>query len=70
MTPEDIAKSLQPFGQPDSRLARKYEGVGLGLPLARGFVEMHGGVLSIDSIPGKGTRVTVSFPAERLERAA
>ncbi|MBF0304109.1 MAG: PAS domain S-box protein [Alphaproteobacteria bacterium] len=70
MTPEDIAKSLQPFGQADSRLARKYEGVGLGLPLARGFVEMHGGALSIDSIPGKGTRVTVSFPAERLERAA
>ncbi|MBF0373130.1 MAG: hypothetical protein HQL39_06885, partial [Alphaproteobacteria bacterium] len=54
----------------DSRLARKYEGVGLGLPLARSFVEMHGGVLSIDSIPGEGTRVTVSFPAERLERAA
>lgn len=70
MSDQDIAKSLEPFGQADSRMARRYEGAGLGLPLARSFVEMHGGKLSIESAPGQGTRVTVAFPAERLEHAA
>ena len=51
--------ALAPFGQVDSRLARRYEGTGLGLPLAKALVELHGGVLSIESAPGKGTVVTV-----------
>ena len=52
-------ETLKPFGQVDSRLARRYEGTGLGLPLAKALVELHGGVLSIESAPGKGTVVTV-----------
>jgi signal transduction histidine kinase len=59
MAEGDVAVALAPFGQVDSRLARRYEGTGLGLPLAKALVELHGGVLSIESAPGKGTVVTV-----------
>ncbi len=62
MAPEDIPKALTPFVQVDSRLARKYEGTGLGLPLAKSFVEMHGGTLSLTSEPGVGTTVTMKLP--------
>jgi signal transduction histidine kinase len=66
MTKGEIALALEPFRQVDSDLARKYEGTGLGLPLARALVEMHGGRLEIVSTPGVGTTVTVLFPAIRL----
>jgi signal transduction histidine kinase len=62
---EDIWKALVPFAQVSSDLSRKYEGTGLGLPLSKGFVEMHGGTLKIDSEPGQGTTVTVRFPPDR-----
>jgi len=42
----------------------RYRGAGLGLSLVRSFVEMHGGRVSIDSVVGRGTTVTVEFPAE------
>jgi signal transduction histidine kinase len=63
---EDIPRALEPFGQIDNRLARKYDGTGLGLPLSRRLVELHGGTLSIESALGIGTVVTVQFPATRL----
>jgi len=61
----DIATALTPFGQIDSSLSRRYEGTGLGLPLARSMAELHGGRLDIESEPGSGTTVTVSLPASR-----
>ena len=63
MSPEDVAVALTPFGQVDNRLERRYEGTGLGLPLTKAFVELHGGVMQFESARGAGTRVTVSFPA-------
>ena len=66
MTQADIAKALERFGQVDSRLSRKYEGSGLGLPLARQLVELHGGSLSIESRLNVGTTVTAMFPAQRI----
>jgi len=66
IAPGDIEKALRPFGQIDSRLARKYQGTGLGLPLAKSMIELHGGRLDIDSAPGAGTRVTLWLPAERM----
>jgi signal transduction histidine kinase len=62
----DFAKALEPFGQVDSSLARKYEGTGLGLPLTRLMAELHGGSLVLESLPGQGTTVTVTLPAWRL----
>ncbi|MGH6959140.1 MAG: ATP-binding protein, partial [Dongiaceae bacterium] len=62
----DIAKALAPFSQIDSALTRKYEGAGLGLPIARSLTEMHGGTLDLDSEVGRGTTITLRFPAARL----
>lgn len=63
---EDIPKALAQFGQIDSPLARKYEGTGLGLPLAKSLVELHGGCLDLQSQVDVGTTVTVRFPVTRL----
>lgn len=62
----DIPRALERFGQVDSRLSRKYEGSGLGLPLAKQLIELHGGTLTLDSEPGKGTMVTVTIPESRI----
>jgi PAS domain S-box-containing protein len=64
MTPDQVAVALTPFGQVDSSLSRRYEGTGLGLPLARKLVEMHGGSLVVDSHPGRGTAVIIVLPAK------
>ncbi len=63
---DDIPKALAPFQQIDGELNRKYEGTGLGLPLAKSLVELHGGSLDLQSRLGVGTTVTVRFPAERI----
>jgi signal transduction histidine kinase/HAMP domain-containing protein len=59
MSPDDIGVALEPFGQVDNRLARRYEGTGLGLPLTKALVELYGGSLTIDSVVGEGTEITV-----------
>jgi two-component system cell cycle sensor histidine kinase PleC len=64
--PADHGKVLRPFEQADNRLTRRYEGVGLGLPLTKAFVEVHGGALSLDSAVGKGTTITIRLPRERI----
>jgi signal transduction histidine kinase len=68
MTPEEIAIALLPFRQIDSSLSRRYEGTGLGLPLAKALTEIHGGHLHIESLAGKGTTVTIVLPATRFAR--
>ena len=61
MAPEEIPIALAPFEQVDNKLARRYQGTGLGLPLAKALIELQGGSLSIASAPGKGTQVRVSL---------
>jgi PAS domain S-box-containing protein len=63
---EDIPKALSRFGQVDADLNRQYEGTGLGLPLTKALVELHGGSLDLQSQVGVGTTVTVRFPADRI----
>ncbi len=63
MSPSDIQVALTPFGQVDNRLERKYDGTGLGLPLTKTFVELHGGTLQVESTVGRGTTVTVRLIA-------
>jgi len=65
MRPEDIPSAMTPFIQLDNSLQRSHEGIGLGLPLAKRFVELHGGIFRVVSAPGKGTTVTIEIPAER-----
>ncbi|WP_413206594.1 PAS domain S-box protein [Rhodospirillum sp. A1_3_36] len=64
IAPQDIPLALEPFRQVDGKLARRYEGTGLGLPLSKAFVELHGGSLSLDSALGEGTKVTIRLPAD------
>ena len=66
MRPEDIPKALERFGQIDSSLARNREGTGLGLPLSKRLIELHGGRFILDSAVGVGTSITMTFPAARV----
>lgn len=62
----DLDRLLQPFQRGDKVVAEeKREGAGLGLALAKGLIEEHGGTLTVDSAPGIGTTMAVVFPAER-----
>lgn len=65
MEPEMIPIALEPFRQISSPLARNVEGTGLGLSLAKSLTERHGGTISIDSTPGKGTTVWIRLPPGR-----
>jgi two-component system, cell cycle sensor histidine kinase PleC len=63
---EDLDKILEPFVQVESAHSRKHGGTGLGLPLVKRIVELHGGTLELESEIGIGTRMTVSLPPERV----
>ena len=63
--PNDIGRVLEPFEQVDSALARRHQGTGLGLPLVKAIMELHGGTVELRSEVGAGTRVSVTFPPER-----
>ena len=69
LAPEDIPKALSRFGQVDGDLNRQYQGTGLGLPLTKALIELHGGTLDLQSQVGVGTTVTVRFPAKRIVRS-
>jgi signal transduction histidine kinase len=62
IAPDDMDTALRPFGQVDSALARKYQGTGLGLPLARKFVTAMGGSFRLQSQPSKGTQASIELP--------
>ena len=72
MTEEEIPRALSKFGQIDGDLTRAHDGTGLGLPIAKSLIEMHGGELEIQSEKGKGTEVRIWLPEARLllDRAA
>ncbi len=62
----DLPEVLEPFGQAGNHSDQSDQGTGLGLPLAKAMAELHGGSLTIDSVLGVGTTVTVVFPSERI----
>jgi signal transduction histidine kinase len=64
MTQAEANDALLPFRQPKRPLDSSFAGTGLGLPIARALVQLHGGDLRIESIPKKGTRVTLTLPKE------
>ncbi len=63
---EDVDRVLEPFARVDSAANRGIEGAGLGLPLTKRLVELHGGTLALRSTLGVGTTVTVRLPAARM----
>ena len=66
MSAEQIPIAMAPFGQISNSMTRQHDGVGLGLPLTKRLVELHGGTIEIDSELGKGTIASVYLPEERL----
>jgi two-component system cell cycle sensor histidine kinase PleC len=66
MDEAEIATAITRFGQVASTWNRKHAGTGLGLPLAIGLIELHGGHIIIDSEKGVGTTVTVCLPPGRI----
>ncbi|MBY6263019.1 PAS domain-containing sensor histidine kinase [Azospirillum sp. 412522] len=61
----DLPNILHPFEPSDSTIARHSRGTGLGLPIVKRLVEMHGGRMELTSQPGVGTAVVLVFPTDR-----
>lgn len=66
MSADEIETALTAFGQVASAYNRGHSGTGLGLPLTRALIELHGGRLSLESRVGVGTTATLWLPSERL----
>lgn len=64
LRPEDIPRAFMPFEQIDHQC--QAEGTGLGLPLAKALVELHGGFLELTSMPGLGTTAVARLPSHRV----
>ena len=62
MPADKIEAAFEPFAQLHTGFQRRFEGTGLGLPLVRSYMTLHGGTVGIDSASGAGTTVTVLFP--------
>lgn len=58
----DMPRLFHPFVQLDSRLAREYQGAGLGLALVYRLAELHGGSVAVESVVNQGSRFTISLP--------
>jgi signal transduction histidine kinase len=70
MTAVDLVVAMEPFRQVDNSHTRRYQGTGLGLPLVKALVELHGGEFRIESQPGTGTTATVLLPNAATVSAA
>ncbi|MBL4615238.1 MAG: PAS domain S-box protein [Magnetovibrio sp.] len=66
MDADGILKAMSQFGQVDSSLSRKHDGTGLGLPLTKSLVELHGGTFVISSQKHVGTKITITLPRNRI----
>jgi two-component system, OmpR family, sensor kinase len=64
MTADELARAGTPFWRADTSRARRTGGVGLGLALARRIARAHGGDVSLDSAPGRGTTARLQIPLE------
>jgi signal transduction histidine kinase len=69
IAPADQALVFEEFRQASGEYLRKSEGTGLGLSLARRFVELHGGSIRVESEPGKGSTFAFTLPERALEMA-
>jgi len=65
MEPEMVARAFDTFSQADSGLDRSRGGLGLGLALVKGLIELHGGTVAASSPgPGQGTEIAIRLPLE------
>jgi len=66
MTAQELSRVMDPFYTNDGPFERPVRGTGLGLPLVKSMIELHGGEVSINSTQGVGTTVALLFPAARI----
>jgi signal transduction histidine kinase len=66
MTPHELARAFDPFFRGGGAYRRRIEGAGLGLSIARGLLELHGGMLTLASVEGRGTTARVELPGWRV----
>jgi signal transduction histidine kinase len=65
IAPADLGRIITPFEQVDSSFSRSHQGTGLGLPLVKAIIELHGGSLALNSEVGVGTTASVMYPPYR-----
>jgi two-component system cell cycle sensor histidine kinase PleC len=65
IAPHDLARLARPFEQIESQQSKTQQGTGLGLALSKSLIEMHGGMLEIESQPGAGTTVSFLLPVRQ-----
>ena len=70
IAPEDLPHIFEPFWQAENAMVRTREGAGLGLPICRRLVEMHGGTLTVRSALGEGTTMTMRLPLSQTVKSA
>ena len=66
MSEEDVARVISPFVRLSNPMVRQHDGAGLGLPLVKALVELHGGTFELKSVLGKGTTAIARFPKSRI----
>ena len=66
----DLPQLASPFRQSSTGLTRTHQGLGIGIPLAKAVFDLHQAKMSVESKVGKGTKVSVVFPAHRTLSAA
>lgn len=69
IAPKDQERVFREFEQVDNSYTREQSGTGLGLPLVKKLVEMHGGLVCLHSVPGKGTEMRFTIPCTVQEKA-
>jgi signal transduction histidine kinase/CheY-like chemotaxis protein len=67
MTAEQISRIFEPFLQGDSSMTRKYGGTGLGLSITKNLIELMGGKLAVESMPGVGSKFSFSITFDILD---
>ena len=70
ISPNDLRRVLIPFEHVDSAFAAEKQGTGLGLPIVKSLIELHGGSIELASTLGKGTTVTMWLPVEACDASA
>jgi len=66
MSEKDLETALKPFRQVSSSATDRDQGTGLGLPLTKALVEANRASFAIESTPGQGTLVRITFPTTRV----
>jgi signal transduction histidine kinase len=66
----DLALVFEKFSQADQSLTRSHQGTGLGLALAKQLVELMGGAIGIESVPGAGTTIYFTLPIRAAQARA